>query len=162
MTTTRTLRALAWLALATGAAANAAPAPPAATRDKPVAAAAPAGSKALSGVWAGDGVSLRINSAGAVVQAKCAVGKVAVPIWVDARGQFAAKGYLNPVVSGYRLRDLAARDRPARLSGKVTGRTLEMTIYSEAIASEKTYRLTKDRAIRFTDCVPGSPPTGTN
>jgi hypothetical protein len=162
---TSTRPAIVWFALALGAAANAAPstpaatpAAPAATPAKPLAAAAPAGSKPLSGVWAGDGVSLRINAAGAVVQAKCVVGKMAVPIWVDANGRFEANGYLNPVISGYRLSDLAARDRPARLSGRVKGSKLELTLFSGAVAEKKTYRLAKDRTIRFTDCLPQSPP----
>ena len=91
-------------------------------------AAAPAPSAPLTGKWGGEGYSLRVVPTGAIVQAKCVSGKIEGNIVPDAAGAFAGTGYFNRDSSGYRLADMARRDRKADFSGKIMGSKLKLTI----------------------------------
>lgn len=102
-----------------GAAAAALPVP----RAAPAAALEP-----LAGEWAGDGFAVRSTPTGTMVQGQCAWGKIEGRILLDRDGSFRATGYFNPYMSGYKLSDLARRDKPAMFEGRVTGKTMKLTL----------------------------------
>ena len=106
----------------------------------------------LTGHWAGDEFSLRAIAGGAMVQGKCAVGKITQPITLDKSGGFVARGYFNPATSGYRLSDLTPRDHPARFNGQVKGDTLLLTIQTGDKAADRKFQLTRGKAIQFGKC----------
>ena len=118
------LIAAAAAALMLAAAAPARPLPPAPARPLPPAAAV----QPFAGDWAGDGFAVRSAPTGTIVQGKCAWGKIEGPIWLDGDGGFKVSGYFNPYSSGYKLSDLGRRDQPAVFEGRITGRTLRLTL----------------------------------
>lgn len=111
-------------------------------------AAAPA---PLSGSWAGDGFLLRSAPTGMVVQTGCRIGKIETPIVPDKAGNFTATGYLNAPSTGYRLSDVAPRDRVATFKGRVAGSTLTLTVQVEAQPAT-SYRLVRGAPIKFPKC----------
>ena len=115
-----------------------------------------AGAVMLAGNWAGDNFSLRVTRDGAMVQGKCANGKITAPIQLDPKGRFSAAGYFNPYTSGFRLSDLAPRDQPAQFSGQVSGNVLELRLLSDTVPSKPVYKLRRDARIKFDDCGRGT------
>lgn len=113
---------------------------------------APAGTTPLAGNWAGDGFSLRVIRGGAMVQGKCANGKITAPIFVDSKGRFAVSGYFNPVTSGFSIKDVTPRDRPAQFTGEVKGDKLLLKMRSEAAPGNPSYKLQRNKPIKFEDC----------
>ena len=99
---------------------------PAGAPVRPSAPAAPV--QALAGDWAGDGFAVRSAPTGTIVQGRCAWGKIEGRILLDRDGSFRATGYFNPYMSGYKLSDLARRDKPAMFEGRVTGKTMKLTL----------------------------------
>ena len=139
--------------LATVAAATPHPVPRAAL---PPAAGKPAspGAKAalLIGSWAGDGFAIGADEDRATVQSGCSHGRTAAPISLDKAGGFVAHGYFNPPRSGYRLGDIAPRDRPATFSGKVSGNTLLLTVTFSGGGKASPHTLVRGAHIKFPDC----------
>lgn len=119
----------------------------------PPAPPAPAGTTPLAGYWAGDGFSLRVIRGGAMVQGKCANGKITAPINVDGKGRFVASGYFNPVTPGFSLKDVTPRDRPARFTGEVKGDKLLLQMQSQATPGKpSSFKLQRNKSIKFEDC----------
>lgn len=123
-----------------GAASAASPAPRAAPVPAP-----------LAGEWAGDGFAVRASPIGTIVQGQCAWGKIEGPIVPGADGRFAAKGYFNPYMSGYKISDNARRDQPAIFEGRITGKTMKLTLH---IGSKPVRRLVLLRGakVKFPKC----------
>ena len=106
----------------------------------------------LTGSWAGDGFALRVAPTGVVVQGKCASGMITEQIVPDKTGAFTATGYYNPYTSGYRLSDLAPRDKLVTFKGKVKGNTLVLTMRMIGRPDESRYVLKRDAPIKFGKC----------
>lgn len=106
----------------------------------------------FTGSWAGDGFTLRSAQKGYVVQGKCAGGKITSKVLPDASGAFTASGYYNRYSSGYRLSDIAPRDRAATFTGKIKGNTLALTMRVAGEPSARHFILKRGAAIRFPDC----------
>ena len=106
----------------------------------------------LTGSWAGDGFALRVAPTGVVVQGKCASGMITEQIVPDKTGAFTATGYYNPYTSGYRLSDLAPRDKLATFNGKVSGNTLILTMRMIGRTDESRYVLKRDAKVKFGKC----------
>ena len=113
--------------------------------------AAPAPTRQLTGDWAGDGFALHTAPTGTIVQGRCAWGKIAGGIWLQANGAFRAAGYFNPYSSGYKLSNIARRDKAAMFEGRVTGKTLALTM---RIAGKPDRRvvLRRGAVIKFAEC----------
>lgn len=128
-------------------------APP--TPGKPVPArpapASPAAGRPLTGNWAGGGFAMREAPTGTIVQGPCASGLIAGPVLVDRNGNFTATGYYNPYSAGYRLSDLAPRDKIAYFNGKVSGRTLDLKVRPQG-KPELHYLLKRDARAKFAKC----------
>ncbi len=105
----------------------------------------------LTGIWAGSGFALRQAPSGIVVQGPCASGLIAGQVLVDKAGNFTATGYYNPYTSGYRLSDIAPRDHIAYFKGKVTGKTLDLTMRVQG-KPEAHYVLKRDAKAKFARC----------
>jgi hypothetical protein len=106
----------------------------------------------LTGNWAGDGFALRVAPTGFVIQGKCASGMITDQIVPDKTGAFTATGYYNPYSSGYRLSDLAPRDKLATFKGKVNGNTLVLTMGMVGRPDESRYVLRRGAAVKFGRC----------
>ena len=118
----------------------------------PLLAAAPlAAAPPLAGNWAGDGFAMRSTPTGMIVQGRCASGKIAHSILPDATGAFIARGYYNAQTSGLSLSDIAPTDQPADFTGKVSGKTLDLTL-KIAGKPDTRYSLRRDAKIKFPKC----------
>jgi hypothetical protein len=114
--------------------------------------AAPAqGASPLIGKWAGEGVAFRAGADHATIQSGCSSGRSDRPVTLDAAGTFRLKGYYNPPRSGYRLSDIAPRDRPAVFTGKVIGNTMDLEI-TAANSKPIRHTLHKNQPIKFPRC----------
>lgn len=107
---------------------------------------------ALTGNWSGDGFGLRNLSDSAMVQGRCASGKIDAPIRPDASGAFVARGHFNPIGRGYRLSEQVPRDKPATFKGKVSGNTLTLLLSVDGEPGERTYILKRGKPISFENC----------
>lgn len=105
----------------------------------------------LGGSWAGDGFLLRAAPTGMLVQTGCRIGKIETPIVPDKAGNFTATGYLNAPTTGYRLSDVAPRDRMASFKGRVAGNSLALTVQVEGQPAT-SYRLVRGASIKFPKC----------
>ena len=112
----------------------------------------PANAQLLTGNWAGDGFAIGANADRATVQSGCSHGRSSAPIALDKTGGFTARGYYNPPHSGYRLEDIAPRDRPATFTGKLSGKTLLLTVMVKGDGKAVSHTLVRDAHIKFPDC----------
>jgi len=142
--TARPLIDLPLIALLLVAAARAPTSPPAAG-------STPAGGRPLAGAWAGNGFQLRTVPTGVVVQTGCLIGKIPHPVIPDKDGSFAATGYLNAPTTGFRLSDIAPRDRKASYTGKLSGDRLTLTVHVDG-TPDTTYAMKRGARIRFPRC----------
>lgn len=110
--------------------------------------------KLLVGNWAGDGYAIGADKDRATVQSGCSHGRTDAPIALDKAGSFAARGYFNAPHSGYRLGDIAPRDRSAMFSGKLQGKTLLLTVAFNGDGGGKAgpHKLVRDGQIKFPKC----------
>lgn len=104
----------------------------------------------LTGIWSGEGHSIRATSSQSIVQNQCDVGRITGPIKLDSNGRFAADGYFNTTTSGIRLSDVAPNDRPARFIGVVKGNKLQLTI--KVVGTTKSYTLVRGVTLSFKRC----------
>jgi hypothetical protein len=104
----------------------------------------------LTGIWSGDGFSLRAANSQSILQNNCDLGRIMGPIAIDKDGRFFAKGYFNAMTSGYRLSDLAPTDRAAQFSGTVNGNNMALTML--VAGSKKSYTLVRGKTLKFAPC----------
>lgn len=106
----------------------------------------------LIGNWAGDGFAVGADEDRATVQSGCSHGRTTAPITLDRNGGFITRGYFNPAHSGYRLGDIAPRDRPATFTGKVSGNMLVFTLAFDGSSKTLPHTLIRGGSIKFPKC----------
>jgi hypothetical protein len=82
-------------------------------------------------VWGGKHVALQVTAEGATLQFDCARGTIALPLMVDAHGNFKAKGTFTRERPGPVMRD-GNQAAAAVYSGTLTRDTLHLTIAAGA------------------------------
>jgi hypothetical protein len=104
--------------------------------------AAPDDNAVAPGTWGGDHIILEVSEKGAAAEFDCAHGQITQPIRFDRHGDFDVAGTFTPEHGGPVRRDQNAPDLPARYSGHVDGRTMNLTV---ALAKEdlKVFTLTR-------------------
>lgn len=91
-----------------------------------LAAVANAGAEPLTGSWGTFGARLTLTSEGGVLQQECASTAFG-PVSLDRHGRFQARGKLD-AGSGPQHADAAPKLQPVRLSGTVSGDTLNLEL----------------------------------
>jgi hypothetical protein len=109
---------------------------------------------ALTGSWGGPHISLEITATGARVEYDCAHGTIDGPIIPDRSGQFEAMGTHTAEHGGPVREDEEEAGRPARYRGKVSGKTLTLTVTLADSGEEVgTFTLTRGATPRLTKCL---------
>ena len=84
-----------------------------------------------TGVWGGEHVILEVSGKGAEAEFDCARGQITKPLTLDKRGDFDVAGTFTREHGGPVLRDETSSTAPARYTGHVQGKTLDLTIILE-------------------------------
>ena len=94
-----------------------------------------------SGVWSGDRATLTLTPTGGNFVEDCADATIDVPIWHGNGTHFTATGMQSDYPPGPQRADESAKTLPlVRYSGKVVGKTLELTV-ERADRKATTYNL---------------------
>ncbi len=111
-------------------------------------------SKALTGSWGGLHIRLEVTGETARIEYDCAHGTIDGPIVLDHEGRFEAAGTHAAERGGPVREGEEAPSQPARYRGKVTGRTLTLTLILASSGEEVgTFTLTRDAAARLVKCL---------
>jgi hypothetical protein len=118
------------------------------------ASASPAQEGALAGSWGGPHISLELTVDGGHLEYDCAHGTVDGPVVPDREGRFAAAGTHTAEHGGPVREGEEGQGRRARYRGRVSGKTLTLTV-TLADSNEEigTFTLTRDAAPRLTKCL---------
>jgi hypothetical protein len=110
--------------------------------------------KTLTGSWGGSHVSLEITGETARIEYDCAHGTLDGPIVLDGEGRFEAAGTHTPERGGPVREGEDDSGQPARYRGKVTGKTLTLTVALSGSGEEVgTFTLTQGAAGRLVKCL---------
>ena len=110
--------------------------------------------KVLTGSWGGPHVSLEISGETARIEYDCAHGTIDGPIVLDREGRFEAAGTHAPERGGPVREGEEDPSQPARYRGRVTGKTLTLTVTLAGSGEEVgTFTLTWDAAARLVKCL---------
>ncbi len=78
-------------------------------------------------IWGGEHLELEVTAEGATLDFDCATGTIALPLTVDAQGNFKVKGTFTRERPGPVMRD-GNQPAAATYSGNITGETLQLTV----------------------------------
>jgi hypothetical protein len=107
-----------------------------------------------AGEWGGDHVRLTVSESGAVVDFDCAHGKIDGALPLDARGQFDVAGTLVLEQGGPQRPDEIPDSRPARYSGRVSGKEMQLTVAVTAgNQPSSTFQLSAGQQARLLKCL---------
>ncbi len=79
-------------------------------------------------VWGGQHVALELTAEGATLEFDCASGTIALPLTVDAQGNFKVKGTFTRERPGPVMRDNPNTAANATYTGTITGNTMRLSI----------------------------------
>jgi hypothetical protein len=109
---------------------------------------------ALRGRWGGLHISLELTAEGGNIEYDCAHGTIDGPVVPDREGSFEAAGTHTAERGGPVREGEEKQGRPARYRGKISGKTLTLTVTladpNEEIGS---FTLARDAAPRLMKCL---------
>jgi hypothetical protein len=109
--------------------------------------------KASTGLWGGVHVQMQVTESGAEIEYDCAHGTISQPIELDSEGRFDVKGSYVSERGGPVRRDAEPRNRPARYTGTINGKTMTLTVtLIDKEQSMGTYTLAQGDAGRIRKC----------
>ncbi len=117
--------------------------------------ASPAASKraVMAGEWGGARAQMEITPDGARIELPCARGVITGPLEVDKSGRVDSSGSLIREGSGAGAETDAGSGEIARFRGKLSGKTLTLTVTLEGSAQDLgTFKLTHGRPARLSSC----------
>ena len=80
------------------------------------------------GQWGGQHVTMEVTASGATLEFDCAHGRIDEPIALDTSGRFDVRGTYAQERGGPVRETEDDRTRPVRFTGRVTGKTMSLTI----------------------------------
>lgn len=108
----------------------------------------------LTGNWGGLHISLEITGKTARIEYDCAHGTIDGPIALDGEGHFEAAGTHAPERGGPVREGEEPEARPARYKGKLTDKTLTLTVtLADSGEDAGTFTLTRGATPRLTKCL---------
>jgi hypothetical protein len=107
----------------------------------------------MAGAWGGARAQMEITPEGALIELPCARGLITGPLEVDKRGRLDSSGSLIREGGGPGAETDAGAGEPPRFRGKLSGKTLTLTVTLEGSAQELgTFKLTHGRPARLATC----------
>jgi hypothetical protein len=105
----------------------------------------------LPGIWGGEHMRFEVTDAGARIDLDCAHASVESRIFVDGAGRFSVWGTYYHEHGGPVREEEEARGERVRLTGRVGGSLLKLTV-TRGATQVGTYTLTRDREARVVKC----------
>jgi hypothetical protein len=107
----------------------------------------------MEGEWGGAHAQIEVTPEGTRVELDCAQGLITGPLEVDKNGRVDSTGSLVRQGSGPGPETDAGTGEPARFRGKLSGKTLTLTVTLVGPAQDLgTFKLTHGRAARLSKC----------
>ncbi len=107
----------------------------------------------MAGEWGGAQAQMEITPDGARIELPCARAVITGPLEVDKSGRVDTSGSLIREGSGAGAETDAGAGEPARFRGKLSGKTLTLTVTAEGSAQDLgTFKLTHGRSARLPKC----------
>ena len=114
----------------------------------------PQPTKVAAGEWGGDHVRLTVNESGAVIDFDCAHGKIDGALPLDLRGRFDVVGTFVLEHGGPQRPDETPDSRPARYSGTVAGKEMQLTLtLTEGDRASSSFQLSAGQQARLLKCL---------
>ena len=109
---------------------------------------------ALRGRWGGLHISLELTAEGGTIEYDCAYGMIDGPVVPDREGRFEAAGTHTAERGGPVREGEEKQRRPARYRGKVSGKTLTLTVtLTDSNEEIGTFTLTRGAVPRLMKCL---------
>jgi len=115
--------------------------------------AGPFADRLAQGRWGGEHVVLTVTEKGGHAEFDCASGDIAQPIEIGSDGAIDVRGVFAPDTPGPQKREPESRDKPARYTGHIAGRTLTLTVtLVDSNETIGTFSLTYDATPNLRRC----------
>jgi len=107
----------------------------------------------MAGEWGGAHAQMEVTPEGTRLELDCAQGLITGPLEVDKSGRVDSSGFFVRPGSGSGFETDAGIGEPARFRGKLSGKTLTLTVTLVGPAQDLgTFKLTHGRPARLPEC----------
>jgi hypothetical protein len=107
----------------------------------------------LTGQWGGDHSNLVLDAKGGRIETDCGDGWIAGPITPTHKGSFVARGHFVINAGGPERMDGPDRRKAATFKGKLSGRSLALTIEAPGLSPPRKLNLVRDQQVKLFRCL---------
>lgn len=107
----------------------------------------------LEGRWGGDRLQLVVSAGSSKLEMDCASGSFAVPLRLNAAGQFAVQGQFERRGGGPQRADETPAAAPARYTGELHGDVLTLRVWLPEAQAPMVFTLRKGVSVKLVRCL---------